>query len=53
MSPQRTRKLPSALTPASRKSLGEDVAERLRDAILHGELGPGQPMNGGPSHLSD
>jgi DNA-binding GntR family transcriptional regulator len=44
MSPQRTRKLPSALTPASRKSLGEDVAERLRDAILHGELGPGQHL---------
>jgi DNA-binding GntR family transcriptional regulator len=44
MSPQRIRKVPSALTPASRKSLGEDVAERLRDAILHGELSPGQRL---------
>ena len=44
MPPQRTRKVPSALTPASRKSLGEDVAERLREAILHGELSPGQRL---------
>ncbi len=44
MSPQRVRKVPSALTPASRKSLGEDVAERLREAILHGELSPGQRL---------
>jgi DNA-binding GntR family transcriptional regulator len=44
MPPQRSRKLPSALTPATRKSLGEDVAERLRDAILHGELSPGQHL---------
>jgi DNA-binding GntR family transcriptional regulator len=44
MSPQRMRKVPSALTPAIRKSLGEDVAERLRDAILHGELEPGQHL---------
>lgn len=44
MSPQRARGMPSALTPASRKSLGEDVAERLRTAILHGELSPGQRL---------
>src|SRR5450755_4185891 len=44
MPPQRSRKVPSALTPANRKSLGEDVAERLRDAILHGELSPGQRL---------
>jgi DNA-binding GntR family transcriptional regulator len=44
MSPQRVRKAPSALTPAFRKSLGEDVADRLREAILHGELSPGQHL---------
>ena len=44
MPPRRIRKVPSALTPASRKSLGEDVAERLREAILHGELSPGQRL---------
>jgi DNA-binding GntR family transcriptional regulator len=44
MSPQRARKAPSALTPAIRKSLGEDVADRLREAILHGELSPGQRL---------
>ena len=44
MSPQRNTKVPSALTPTSRKSLGEDVAERLREAILHGELSPGQRL---------
>jgi DNA-binding GntR family transcriptional regulator len=44
MSPQRVRKAPSALTPTTRKSLGEDVAERLREAILHGELSPGQHL---------
>src|SRR5258708_39160738 len=44
MSPQRIRKVPSALTPTSRKSLGEDVADRLREAILHGELSPGQHL---------
>lgn len=44
MPPERIRNVPSALTPASRKSLGEDVAERLRDAILHGELSPGQRL---------
>jgi DNA-binding GntR family transcriptional regulator len=44
MPPQRLGKAPSALTPAMRKSLGEDVAERLREAILHGELSPGQHL---------
>jgi DNA-binding GntR family transcriptional regulator len=44
MPPERIRNVPSALTPANRKSLGEDVAERLRDAILHGELSPGQRL---------
>lgn len=44
MPPQRNRTMPSALTPAPRRSLGEDVAERLRDAILHGELSPGQRL---------
>jgi DNA-binding GntR family transcriptional regulator len=44
MSPQRVRKAPSALTPTTRKSLGEDVAERLREAILNGELSPGQHL---------
>ncbi len=44
MPQERIAKVPSALTPASRKSLGEDVAERLRDAILHGELSPGQRL---------
>jgi DNA-binding GntR family transcriptional regulator len=44
MPPQPLRKAPSALTPATRKSLGEDVAERLREAILHGELSPGQRL---------
>jgi DNA-binding GntR family transcriptional regulator len=41
---QGARKAPSALTPATRKSLGQDVAERLREAILHGELSPGQRL---------
>jgi len=44
MSPRRISKMSSALTPATRKSLGEDVAERLREAILHGELSPGQHL---------
>jgi DNA-binding GntR family transcriptional regulator len=44
MPPQRARNAPSALTPATRQSLGEDVAERLRDAILHGEFSPGQRL---------
>ncbi len=44
MSPQQSQKAPSALTPAKRKSLGEDVAERLRNAILLGELSPGQRL---------
>jgi len=34
----------SALVPARRRSLGEDVADRLREAILHGELAPGEHL---------
>ena len=34
----------SALTPPRRKSLGDDVADRLREAILHGELVAGQRL---------
>jgi DNA-binding GntR family transcriptional regulator len=41
---QRSRKQESSLTPARRMSLGEDVAERLRQAILLGELVPGQHL---------
>jgi DNA-binding GntR family transcriptional regulator len=41
---QRIRKTPSVLTPARRMSLGEDVADRLRQAILLGELSPGQHL---------
>src|ERR1700685_35747 len=44
MSPQRVRKAPSVLTPAPRRSRGEDVADRRRAAILHGELSPGQRL---------
>jgi DNA-binding GntR family transcriptional regulator len=41
---QRSRKAVSVLTPARRTSLGEDVADRLRQAILLGELEPGQHL---------
>jgi DNA-binding GntR family transcriptional regulator len=34
----------SALTPPRRKLLGDDVADRLREAILHGELSAGQRL---------
>jgi len=34
----------SALTPPRRKTLGDDVADRLREAILHGELGAGERL---------
>ena len=44
MPPKRVSDMPSALTPAPRKSLGEDVAEQLREAILHGELSPRQHL---------
>ncbi len=37
----------SALTPPSRTSLGDDVAERLREAILQGELSGGQYLREG------
>jgi DNA-binding GntR family transcriptional regulator len=32
------------LTPAMKRSLAEDVADRLREAILHGSLKPGEPL---------
>jgi DNA-binding GntR family transcriptional regulator len=41
---QPARKSVSVLTPARRTSLGEDVADRLRQAILLGELAPGQHL---------
>src|SRR6202012_4215892 len=34
----------SVLTPPRRKLLGDDVADRLREAILHGELLAGQHL---------
>jgi DNA-binding GntR family transcriptional regulator len=34
----------TALTPPRRKLLGDDVADRLREAILHGELQAGQHL---------
>jgi len=34
----------SVLTPPRRKLLGDDVADRLREAILHGELSAGQRL---------
>jgi DNA-binding GntR family transcriptional regulator len=34
----------SSLAPARRRSLGEDVADQLREAILHGEFAPGAHM---------
>jgi DNA-binding GntR family transcriptional regulator len=44
MSPKGAGRAGSALTPPSRKSLGDDVADRLRQAILHGELAAGQRL---------
>jgi DNA-binding GntR family transcriptional regulator len=41
---QPARKTVSVLTPARRTSLGEDVADRLRQAILLGELAPGRHL---------
>lgn len=32
------------LTPAVKRSLADDVVERLRDAILHGSFKPGEPL---------
>jgi DNA-binding GntR family transcriptional regulator len=42
--PARPARSGSALTPPRRKSLGDDVADRLREAILHGELNAGQRL---------
>ncbi|HWG13345.1 MAG TPA: GntR family transcriptional regulator [Streptosporangiaceae bacterium] len=42
--PRSARPPHSALTPPRRKSLGDDVADRLREAILHGELSAGQRL---------
>lgn len=33
------------LAPARKRTLSEDVTERLRDAILHGYFSPGQPLS--------
>jgi DNA-binding GntR family transcriptional regulator len=35
---------PLPLTPAVKRSLADDVIERLRDAILHGGFKPGEPL---------
>src|SRR5262245_8218477 len=32
------------LTPAVKRSLADDVVERLRDAIFHGSFKPGEPL---------
>lgn len=32
------------LTPAVKRSLADDVVDRLRDAILHGSFKPGEPL---------
>jgi DNA-binding GntR family transcriptional regulator len=44
MPPKGAKGASSALTPPSRRSLGDDVADRLREAILLGELGAGQHL---------
>jgi len=33
------------IAPARKRTLTEDVTERLRDAILHGHFAPGQPLS--------
>src|SRR5215468_8309890 len=40
--PQNTSALP--LTPAVKRSLADDVVDRLRDAIFHGSFKPGEPL---------
>src|SRR5689334_9971359 len=35
---------PPPLTPAVKRSLADDVVDRLRDAILHGSFKPGEPL---------
>lgn len=37
--------LSSLLAPARKRTLTEDVTERLRQAILHGYFSPGQPLS--------
>ncbi|HZQ07795.1 MAG TPA: GntR family transcriptional regulator [Anaerolineae bacterium] len=37
--------LETSLAPARKRTLTEDVTERLRDAILHGHFVPGQPLS--------
>jgi DNA-binding GntR family transcriptional regulator len=44
MSPKGAERARSALTPPNRRSLGDDVADQLRQAILHGELAAGQHL---------
>ena len=36
--------LAEILTPTVKRSLADEVAERLRDAILHGQLAPEEPL---------
>jgi DNA-binding GntR family transcriptional regulator len=36
--------LAQILTPTVKRSLSEEVAERLRDAIMHGQLAPEEPL---------
>lgn len=36
---------PPLLAPARKRTLAEDVTERLREAILHGYFVPGQPLS--------
>src|SRR5690348_5191056 len=35
---------PPQLTPAIKRSLADDVVDRLRDAIFHGSYKPGEPL---------
>ncbi|MGL4651789.1 MAG: GntR family transcriptional regulator [Caldilineaceae bacterium] len=37
-------RLAQVLTPTVKRSLSEEVAERLRDAIVHGQLEPDEPL---------
>jgi DNA-binding GntR family transcriptional regulator len=44
MSPKGAGRADSALRPPDRRSLGDDVADQLREAILHGDLTAGQHL---------
>ena len=44
MSPKGAGRAGSALRPANRRSLGDDIADQLREAILHGDLAAGQHL---------